>query len=62
MKAQTLKGLKRASWLFALLVGIITIFADDSYPEYGIVGAIIAFIVARIALWVIKGFSAQDTK
>ena len=63
MNENALRGLKRASWLFALLTGIGTvIFVDDDIDGLviGLFMAIVGFIVARIAIWVVKGFSTRD--
>jgi len=74
MKENVLRGLKRASWLFAAIVGVTTIIVmsvegwDWDYPEgYGylfptIAFTVIAFALFRMAIWVIKGFARTDNK
>ena len=70
MKENAPRGLKRASWLFALVAGIGTVvmqvpselpFATLARPgRPWLFMAIVGFIVARIAIWVVKGFSTRD--
>jgi len=68
MKANVIVGLKRASWLFAVIVGLVTMIvvaSDEGWdPEYWlpitIIASVIGFIVFRIAIWVFKGFAGVD--
>ena len=69
MKQNVLLGLKRASWLFAGLVGVITMVVEAShegwdYPEdylpLTIVFTVIGFLLFRVAIWVVKAFLASD--
>ncbi len=68
---QVLLGLKRASWLFALVAGLVTsiIINSDRYSSWDepdeylpgtIAACVIAFVVFRITIWVFKGFSSTD--
>ena len=73
MKKETiLFGLYRASWLFALVTGLITaiiIVSDryidwddaDEYLVHSIVACVIAFAVFRIGIWVYKAFVGIET-
>ncbi len=69
MKTNVIVGLKRASWLFAMIVGLVTMIVVASgegwdYPEDYLPGTVIAtvigFIVFRIAIWVFKAFAGMD--
>jgi hypothetical protein len=63
-EGRLIDGLKRASWLFAIIVGLITmvIVGRDEYWDpisflpSTIIAAVIGFIVFRIGIWVAKGF------
>ena len=67
-KENILLGLKRASWLFALVSGLLTaiiitsdrhIYWEDpeEYLLHSIVACAIAFSVFRIGIWVFKAFA-----
>lgn len=65
-----LRGLKRASWFFALLSSLIAAtiyseaFEDWYHLEYylppTIIAGIVAFLVFRIGIWVVKGFFGRE--
>jgi hypothetical protein len=53
-------GLRRLSWLLALLAFIIAVFACGYHLRdaflFGLLAAAATFILARIAIWVVEGF------
>ena len=64
MKEHILLGLKRASWLFALMCGIVGLIWGVVWGAYEYEWALIiggptvgGFLLFRLAIWVAKGFS-----
>ena len=70
-KDRIIIGLKRASWLFALISGLVTAIVinasryvtwdrPDEYVFGSIIAAVIAFFVFRVGIWVFKAFAGIE--
>jgi SNF family Na+-dependent transporter len=64
-------GLKRCSWLFAVIVGIVTIVIvasnkgwndPNDYMPNTFVASLLGLIVFRMGIWVFQGFMGSGKK